>query len=183
MYEVVGLLQVILANIISDLTNNLATQLRRPDVLGRLRSEIDARIPCSAVIPSLDQIQLPYLNMVLKETLRYRSTGFGTCRTCLVDTEVSRVLLPVTTTLALWNPVGQWHIHLQHFSTKNMNPMRILIYESTVHRDPKLWEDPDDFNPDRWRPRHSKIRGSYFPFSNGPGNCLGSLPRSIRPQV
>jgi cytochrome P450 len=122
MYEVIGLLQVILANISSDLTNNLATQLRRPDVLGRLRSEIDARIPCSAVIPSLDQIQLPYLNLVLNETLRYHSTGFGTFRTCLVDTEVSRVLLPVNTTLALWNPVGQWHIHLQHFSTKNNEP-------------------------------------------------------------
>jgi hypothetical protein len=129
-YEIVGLLQVILANIILDLTNNLAIQLRHPDVLGRLRSEIDARIPCSIVIPSLDQIQLPYLNMVLKETLRYRSTGFGTFRTCLVDTEVFGVLLPANTTLALWNPAGQWHIHLQHFSPKNMKPMRMLIYES-----------------------------------------------------
>jgi cholesterol 24-hydroxylase len=86
-------------------------QLRHPNILARLRAEVDASMPYNVLIPSLDQVKLPYLNMILKETLRYHSTGFGTFRTCLVDTEVSRVTLPANATLALWNPAGQQHIH------------------------------------------------------------------------
>ena len=42
-----------------------------------------------------------------------------------------------------------------------------------VHRDPRLWEDPDKFDPERWRPGQNKIPGSYFPFSYGPRDCIG----------
>ena len=45
--------------------------------------------------------------------------------------------------------------------------------EITVHRDPTLWERADDFDPDRWRHGETKIKGSYFPFSSGPRNCIG----------
>ena len=82
-------------------------QLRNPDILAKLRAEVDASIPFDVAIPSLDQVDLPYLNMVLKETLRFSSTGFGTFRTCPVDTGIEGVVLPANTTLALWNPAGQ----------------------------------------------------------------------------
>lgn len=85
-------------------------QLRRPDIFTRLRAEVDASIPDRDSIASIDQTKLPYLNMVLKETLRYHSTGFGTFRTCAVDTTVCGTKLPANTTLALWNPAGQ---HIQ----------------------------------------------------------------------
>lgn len=42
-----------------------------------------------------------------------------------------------------------------------------------VHRDPTLWEDPDTFDPERWRRGDTKVRGSYFPFSWGPRRCTG----------
>ncbi len=80
--------------------------MRHPDVFARLRSEIDAKIPIDTTVPTLDQVKLPYLNMVLKETLRYSSPGFGTFRICPVDAEVAGVKLPANTTLALWNPAG-----------------------------------------------------------------------------
>lgn len=83
------------------------TQLRHPDIYTKLRAELDATIPYDAFIPSLDEVKsLSYLNMVLKETLRYHSTGFGTFRTCPVDTEVAGITLPANTTLALWNYAG-----------------------------------------------------------------------------
>ena len=84
------------------------TQLRRPDILIRLRAEVDASMPEQNSIAGIDQTKLPYLNMVLKETLRYHSTGFGTFRTCGVDTTVCGTTLPANTTLALWNPAGQY---------------------------------------------------------------------------
>ena len=82
-------------------------QLRHPDILARLRAEVDVSMPDHDSIASLDQAKLPYLNMILKETLRYHSTGFGSFRSCMVDTKVSGVKLPANTTLALWNPAGQ----------------------------------------------------------------------------
>ncbi|KAJ5701641.1 cytochrome P450 46A1 [Penicillium malachiteum] len=100
--------------------------LLRPDILAKLRAELNASIPSDVAVPSLDQADLPYLNMVLKETLRYSSTGFGTFRTFPFDTEMEGVVLPANTTLALWNPA--------------------------VHRDPALWDNPDTFDPERWRP-------------------------------
>ncbi|KAI0452983.1 cytochrome P450 46A1 [Xylaria acuta] len=121
--------------------------LRNPTIFSQLRAEIDASIPYDAEVATLEHVKLPYLNMVLKETLRFSSPGFGTFRTCAKDTTVAGVTLPANTTLALWNPA--------------------------VHRDPRLWEDPDKFDPERWRSGQPKLRGSYFPFSYGPRSCTG----------
>ncbi|KAL8828563.1 MAG: hypothetical protein Q9191_002516 [Dirinaria sp. TL-2023a] len=89
--------------------------LRNPEILARLRAEIDASIPDNDSIASIDQTKLPYLNMVVKETLRVHSTGFGSFRTCAVNTTVCGTTLPADTTLALWNPAGEpipfLHVH------------------------------------------------------------------------
>lgn len=82
-------------------------QLQQPKILELLREEIDAVTPYDTMIPSLDKAKLPYLNMVIKETLRYSSPGFGTFRTCAVDREVAGVTFPAKTTLAVWNPPGK----------------------------------------------------------------------------
>lgn len=84
--------------------------------MSRLRAEVDASMPDPDSIACIEQTKLPYLNMVLKETLRYHSTGFGTFRTCAVDTTVCGTTLPANTTLALWNPAGQ-HIQFLRFSS------------------------------------------------------------------
>ncbi|CZS95158.1 uncharacterized protein RCO7_14356 [Rhynchosporium graminicola] len=60
--------------------NLICYQLRHPRVLKQLRAEIDANIPYDVKVPSLEQIKLPNLVMVLKETMRLRSSGFGTFR-------------------------------------------------------------------------------------------------------
>lgn len=82
-------------------------QLRNPTIFAQLRAEIDASIPYDAEVATLEHVNLPYLNMVLKETLRFSSPGFGTFRTCAKDTTVAGVTLPANTTLALWNPAGE----------------------------------------------------------------------------
>ena len=45
-----------------------------------------------------------------------------------------------------------------------------------THRDPRWFEDADDFKPERWD--HDLIKklpkGAYFPFGDGPRVCIGN---------
>lgn len=43
----------------------------------------------------------------------------------------------------------------------------------TVHRDPRWWDDPDAFVPDRWAGTTSRPEYAYFPFGGGPRHCIG----------
>ena len=44
-----------------------------------------------------------------------------------------------------------------------------------THRDPRLWDDPLRFDPDRWAEGASRPPElTYFPFSAGPHGCHGS---------
>jgi cytochrome P450 len=45
-----------------------------------------------------------------------------------------------------------------------------------VHRDPKLFPDPDRFDPQRWRDNLQQRlpRFAYFPFGGGPRVCIGN---------
>lgn len=45
-----------------------------------------------------------------------------------------------------------------------------------LHRDARLWPNPEGFDPDRWRPEHaeSRPRYAYLPFGAGPRVCIGA---------
>ena len=45
----------------------------------------------------------------------------------------------------------------------------IPIY--AIHRDPRSYDRPDEFLPDRWE--RKPPRGAYFPFGSGGRGCLG----------
>jgi cytochrome P450 len=50
----------------------------------------------------------------------------------------------------------------------------VWMSQYVMHRDPRYWQNPDDFIPERWlAPDFSPSKYVYFPFSSGPRNCIG----------
>jgi cytochrome P450 len=52
----------------------------------------------------------------------------------------------------------------------------ILIPIHLVHHDPRLWPDPERFDPSRFLPEHvhDNPRGAYMPFGGGRRVCIGA---------
>ncbi|KAL1449742.1 hypothetical protein WDU94_002222 [Cyamophila willieti] len=100
-------------------------------------------------IPTYSQLQeLHLLNRVIKETLRILPPSPILGRTLTKETQVAGFTLPVGTTMA------------------------VLIYE--LHRDPRVWSNPAQFDPDRFLDAETAKRNpnAYMPFSAGPRNCI-----------
>ena len=102
----------------------------RPDLLQRLRAEIDE--VCGAFHPSspssaIDATHvehMPFLRSIFKESLRMHPPVTVFSRRTLKDLDLGGYLIP-----------KGWHVG-------------VSVY--TLHRSPALWERPDDFWPDRW---------------------------------
>lgn len=52
----------------------------------------------------------------------------------------------------------------------------VLICLYTLHRHPDFWENPEEFDPDRFLPEHKRDRPryAYLPFGAGPRFCVGN---------
>lgn len=46
------------------------------------------------------------------------------------------------------------------------------VYE--IHRHPELWEQPEEFHPERFDKGSRKFSSQYFPFGAGPRKCIGN---------
>jgi cytochrome P450 len=51
----------------------------------------------------------------------------------------------------------------------------ISVSPYTVQRDPRYWESPETFNPERFsiQAASERPRFAYFPFGGGPRQCIG----------
>jgi cytochrome P450 len=52
----------------------------------------------------------------------------------------------------------------------------VILVPYLVHREPKLWPEPERFDPDRFNPEAAEARPkqAYIPFAAGPRVCLGN---------
>lgn len=49
----------------------------------------------------------------------------------------------------------------------------VVLPQWSIHRDPRYFERPTEFDPDRWARRNPGNVPAYFPFSSGPHACIG----------
>jgi cytochrome P450 len=49
----------------------------------------------------------------------------------------------------------------------------VILPQWSIHRDPRYFENPRAFDPDRWLRRNPQNVEAYFPFSSGPHSCIG----------
>lgn len=114
--------------------------------------------------------QMPYLDAVIKESMRLYPVAPFIVRklttSITIPTETKTAAHPTQSTSN-----GAISLPEQTFAC-------IWIY--ALHRNPKLWNSPDDFIPERWidpqlqqKDQGQKEFGSYMPFAIGPRNCLG----------
>ncbi|KAK4478070.1 hypothetical protein RD792_017335 [Penstemon davidsonii] len=129
----------------------MAELLRNPDSLRKLKDELDQVIGPSRKVEEGDLKNLPYLQAVVKETMRlHPSVPFLLPRNAMADTKFMGYLIPKNT--------------------------MVLVNVWAIHRDPDSWDDPLSFKPERFITSKIDSKGQNFeliPFGSGRRSCLG----------
>ena len=117
---------------------------QNPDAQARLWAEVDAL----GRPPGFDDLgALPYTRAVFAESLRLYPPAWVVGREAARDTTLGGT--PVTRgTMVLFEPLG-------------------------VHRDPRFWDAPDAFRPERFVGPAAHPKFAYVPFSAGRRGCIG----------
>jgi cytochrome P450 len=122
--------------------------VKHPEVAKKLYEEIDTAL--GGRTPTLHDLHnMPYLEQVIKETLRLYPPGWIFGRSPLTDVKIG----PYT--------VKRGDI--------------IFLSPFVTHRDPRYFEDAEAFIPERFTPEFEKQipKFAYFPFGGGVHFCLG----------
>lgn len=130
----------------------MAELILHPEVQEKLYQEIDSAVG-NKTVTDADVAGLPYLQSVVKETLRVHPPGplLSWARLSTSDVQLSNgMLIPAKTTAM----VNMW----------------------AITHDPKVWEDPLEFKPERFLEADVDVRGCDLrlaPFGAGRRVCPG----------
>jgi cytochrome P450 len=121
-----------------------------PEVESKLHQELDATL--GGRVPTMDDLaRLRYTGQIVTESLRLYPPAWGMARLAIEDHEIAGFPVPAGTGVA----IAQW----------------------VVQRDPRWYDAPDEFRPERWEGDLQKRlpRFAYFPFGGGPRQCIGNM--------
>ncbi|GHH56612.1 cytochrome P450 [Lentzea cavernae] len=123
---------------------------RHPEVEARLHEEVDAVLN-GRTASYEDFAKLPYTNRIINEALRMYPPVWFITRRAAADTTLAG------------HPVPEG--------------ASILFSPYALHRDPAVFEDPDEFVPERWElERLKKLpRNAVISFSGGSRKCIGDV--------
>ena len=123
---------------------------QNPDIEAKLHDEVD-RVLAGRAPTLADLDKLPYTLMVLKESMRlYPPAWLLNSRKALEDVVIGGYHIPAGAT--------------------------VFVSPYAMHRNPRYFDDPLRFDPERFTPEREKAisRYAYFPFGGGPRVCIGN---------
>lgn len=122
---------------------------QHPEVDSRLAEELRAALG-DRLPTAADLPKLRYAEMVVSESMRLYPPAYALGRQATTPSEVSGY------------PVASGTV--------------LLLPAWVVHRDPRWFEEPGAFRPERWADDLARRlpRFAYFPFGGGPRQCVGS---------
>jgi cytochrome P450 len=121
---------------------------KHPEAARRLQAEGEQVHPGRP--PTIEDLAaLPYLNLVIQESLRLYPPVWLISRTPIADDVIGGYRIPAGS--------------------------MVLLSSFVSHRHPAMWSDPEGFDPERFTPERSadRPRHAWFPFSGGPRKCIG----------
>src|ERR1051326_8860059 len=120
-----------------------------PAAVARLEAEVN-EVLHGRLPTAADVPRLRYTEWVIKQSMRLYPPVPTIFREALSDCEIRGYFVPRGT--SLW--LAQW----------------------VVHRDPRWFDQPEEFRPERWDQDLARRlpRGAYFPFGDGPRVCIGN---------
>jgi cytochrome P450 family 2 subfamily U polypeptide 1 len=139
----------------------LLLMANRPDIQAKAHEELDRVIgrPSTgsgqAALPTVeDRTRLPYLFACLAESMRYRTIGpLGLPHRASEDTQIGGYIIPAGA--------------------------QVLGNIYSIHHDPRHWDSPDEFIPERFLPQEdgsmspALTSSAYLPFGTGHRRCPG----------
>ncbi|XP_009354880.2 trans-cinnamate 4-monooxygenase-like [Pyrus x bretschneideri] len=133
----------------------IAELVNHPEIQKKLREELDAVLGRGVQITEPDIQKLPYLQAVIKETLRLRMA--------------IPLLVP--------------HMNLQDAKLGGFDipaESKILVNAWWLANNPALWKKPEEFRPERFLEEESKVEANgndfrYLPFGVGRRSCPGII--------
>uniref|UniRef100_A0A0A9EEN5 Uncharacterized protein n=1 Tax=Arundo donax TaxID=35708 RepID=A0A0A9EEN5_ARUDO len=128
----------------------MAELLTHPEAMTKARAELDATIGTARLVEESDITNLPYLQCVVKETLRLRSVA----------------------------PVIPAHEAMEDCAVGGFRVRRgtmVLVNAWAIHRDPEVWDAPEEFRPDRFLDAGggAAAAAAMLPFGLGRRRCPG----------
>jgi cytochrome P450 len=126
----------------------IAELINHPNVFSKIREEIKCVVGSTRLVEEFDVPSLPYLQAVVKESLRLHPPLPVIVKECREDCKI------------------------KDFDIPNKTMVAINVY--AIMRDTKIWDYPNDFWPEKFLVSSKENDGmEYIPFSAGRRVCLG----------
>jgi cytochrome P450 len=120
----------------------------RADCLARLRREFDSVLD-GAPLSYGDVPKFEFASQVIQEALRLYPPFWMVDRMAVADDRAGDLAIPRGST--------------------------VIVFVYGAHHAPRFWQDPENFNPERFTKANEKLHTpfTYLPFGGGPRGCIG----------
>ena len=97
-----------------------------------------------------DLARLKYVEMIAKESMRLYPPAYGLGREAIAECEI-----------------GGYRVRPK---------TQVFMFQWAIHRDPRFFDEPEHFLPERWTVEFTNRlpKYAYFPFGGGPRQCIGN---------